>query len=166
MQGTQSIPGGLSHILGTWKKAELAIALETFQFIFFIDQLQFWSIENPHLGEKCQAEFSQDISVFLVRWKTMFCHPFMRMKNILKYQNFLVNGCHRFQLYLFRVRFFLHLLSQGSSSHVTALLTISSVWGTFMNGNGNLSQRDYSASFTALLVYVPVVILACNCLTR
>lgn len=58
---------------------------------------------------------------------------------------------------------FLCLTSQGSGSPVTAL---SSVGEMDMNGSGSLFQRDGSVSFMAILVYVLVVILICNCLIR
>lgn len=165
---TQRVPRGLPQLRRPCKKRWIGPCCGNIpvQFFFFLNKKTtvlicgktFISVRN--IGQK-----SVRMSRLLVQWQTVFCHPFNSMKNILKYQTFLVNGCYRSQLCLLRDRFF-------SVWHRRALAVLLQHFAQLalcemdMNGSGNLFQRDGSVSFMAILVYVPVVILICNGLMR
>lgn len=47
---------------GLGKKLNWPLLWKHSSSVFFINQLQFWSVEKLHLSKKCQAEVSQDVS--------------------------------------------------------------------------------------------------------
>lgn len=95
--------------------------MATFQFIFFVNQPQFWSVEKLNLSKKRQAEVSHSVPVLLLQWKTIIILSSIHQDEI-HFEISEFSGERVLQI----PTVFMSFAITGSSSHVIAHLTISS----------------------------------------
>lgn len=129
MQGPQRVRRGLPQLLRTCKKRWTGPCCGNIPVQFFYKTatvLVFWktfiSVGNVRQKSVRMPQY------LWCSGKLYFVIHSTAWKIILKYQTFLVNGCYRSQLYLWRDSFFLCLPSHGSNGPVIAFCTTISVW--------------------------------------